>query len=170
MNKSDLQFLMDYNYWANARILASAAQVSPEQYTAPFPVSFGSLRGTLLHILGAEIVWRQRIIESGNPHHMVNEGEYPTLAGLIQHWETEKEAIRVFLGGLDDIPEGDAVNRIVHYQNSRGVAMQNPLWQILAHVVNHGTQFRSEAAVILTQLGYSPGDLDLIYYIRAQGG
>jgi uncharacterized damage-inducible protein DinB len=36
----------------------------------------------------------------------------------------------------------------------------------LVHVVNHGTQFRSEAAVALTEYGHSPGDLDLIFYLR----
>ena len=40
-----------------------------------------------------------------------------------------------------------------------------PLWQPMLHVVNHGTQHRSEAAVLLTEAGASPGDLDLIDYL-----
>ena len=39
-----------------------------------------------------------------------------------------------------------------------------PMWQMLAHVVNHGTQHRPEAAVILTEAGRSPGDLDMIFF------
>ena len=42
------------------------------------------------------------------------------------------------------------------------------LWQMLAHVVNHGTQHRSEAAVLLTAAGHSPGDLDMVDYIEAR--
>ena len=163
MKKDEFQFLMDYNYWANARILQAAARISPEQYTAPFPVSFGSLRGTLVHIIGAEIVWRLRIQGDLTPYHMVSENELPTLAPLEERWSTEEKAMCAFLSSLDE----EGAERMIQYKNSRGVAMETVLWQILAHVCNHGTQFRAEAAVILTQLGQSPGDLDLIYFVRS---
>ncbi len=164
MEKHEIQLLIDYNCWANARILRTTAQIAPEQFTAPFAVSFGSLRGTLVHILGAEIVWRLRIEADNAPYFMIGESEFPALVDLRRRWTAEEAALRAFLSSLDE----DGADQVIQYKNSRGIAMQNPLWQILAHVVNHGTQFRSEAAVILTQLGHSPGDLDLIYYIRSQ--
>jgi uncharacterized damage-inducible protein DinB len=39
-----------------------------------------------------------------------------------------------------------------------------PVWQMLVHVVNHGTQHRSEAAALLSAEGRSPGELDMINY------
>lgn len=163
MDKNDLQFLMSYNYWANARVLRAAARISPEQFTAPFLVSFGSLRGSLAHVLGAEIVWRQRIQSGVSPTGLVPEGDFPALAELEARWAVEERTLRAIVDGLED----NGAAREIRYRNSRGEDLHNPLWQILSHVVNHGTQFRGEAAVILTQLGQSPGDLDMIYFIRS---
>ena len=70
--------------------------------------------------------------------------------------------MRAFLAGLTD----DDLQRIVHYRTTKGVQGENPLWQLLLHVVNHGTQHRAEAAIMLTQHGCSPGDVDLIVFLR----
>lgn len=40
-----------------------------------------------------------------------------------------------------------------------------PLWDMMWHVVNHSMQHRSEAAMALTALGRSPGDVDLLDYL-----
>ena len=45
-----------------------------------------------------------------------------------------------------------------------------PFTGMLQHVVNHGTQHRSEAAAILTQAGRSPGELDLITFLEERAG
>ena len=45
-----------------------------------------------------------------------------------------------------------------------------PVWQMLVHVINHGTQHRSEAAVLLSAEGRSPGELDLIEFAEESGG
>ena len=54
----------------------------------------------------------------------------------------------------------------MEYSTTKGVPYENVLWNLLVHVVNHGTQFRAEAAVALTDYGHSPGDLDLLLYFR----
>lgn len=57
----------------------------------------------------------------------------------------------------------------LHYSSTSGTAHSQPVWQILLHVVNHGTQHRSEVAHFLTEAGQSPGDIDLILYARLAG-
>lgn len=163
MNKEEVLTLYAYNYWANGKVLHAADQVSPEEYTAAVAgLSFGSLRGTLVHILVAENIWRRRCQEHVSPPALLKEAEFPTMAVLRQRWEEEESAMRAYLATLAD----SDLSGSLHYTNTRGQPFETPLWQILAHVVNHGTQFRSEAGVALTELGYSPGDTDLIFFLR----
>jgi uncharacterized damage-inducible protein DinB len=162
MDKRDLRTLYDYNYWANARVLQGAAAVTPEQFVAPGPVSHGSLRGALVHALGVEWLWRLRCQEGVSPSALPAAEEFPTAAGLAARWQAEEAAMRAFLDGLTDAD----VARPVTYRTTRGEPHTDPLWALLVHVVNHGTQFRAEAALLLTAYGHSPGDLDLIRFLR----
>src|SRR5512146_3388917 len=115
MDKNDIQLLIDYNYWANARILRSAAQVSTEQLRAPFAVSFGSLRGTLVHILGTQIVWRMRGHEGYSLPALPAEQEYPDLASIQQHWAAEETIMRAYVASLND----DVLNGVLKYKTTR---------------------------------------------------
>jgi uncharacterized damage-inducible protein DinB len=162
MNKVEMLTLCDYNYWANTRVLDAAAKVSFEQFTAPAGLSHSSVRGALTHVLAAEMVWRLRCQEGISPPALPGEADFPTLESLRWRWADEERAMRTYLAGLTD----DRLNTPVHYTTTKGIPQATILWQVLAHVVNHGTQFRAEAAVALSQYGQSPGDLDLIYFVR----
>lgn len=154
--------LFSYNGWANGHVLDAASNVSQDQFLAPAKVSHGSLRGALVHVLAAEWVWRQRCQEGLSPSALLSEESFRTIAELRVRWQVEEQAWGAYLNSLDD----DDLNKPVHYTNTRGKAFHNTLWHILVHVVNHGTQFRSEAAIVLTNYGHSPGDLDFIAYLR----
>jgi uncharacterized damage-inducible protein DinB len=161
MNKDDISTLYAYNDWANARVLRMAAQVSPQQYLVPADVPQGSLRSTLVHILAAEVAWRQRW-QGDSPTALIAEHDLPTFEALHACWQAEAAVLRDYLASLSD----DNLAGVVNYKTTRGTPMSDVLWQLMAHVVNHGTQHRSEAAVLLTRYGHSPGDLDLIMFLR----
>ena len=164
MDTASFRTLFAYNAWANARVLVAAAELSPEQFTTLAGLSHGSVRGTLVHVFGTEWMWRQRYQQGVSPPALPDETAYPTLVAIREWADDEAAAVRSFLAGLDDA----ALAAPVRYTNTRGSAFATPLWQILTHVVNHGTQFRSEAAVALSQAGHSPGDLDFIAFVRSQ--
>jgi uncharacterized damage-inducible protein DinB len=164
MNKTDILTLYDYNYWANARVLQAAAKVTPDQFTAPAGLSHGSLHGALVHILGAEMVWRLRCAEGTSLSALPAAGDFPTVDVLRARWHDEEQKMRAYLNSLTD----EALNQTVQYKTTQGVPSENVLWYLLAHVVNHGTQFRAEAGIALTAFGQSPGDLDLLLFFRAK--
>jgi uncharacterized damage-inducible protein DinB len=164
MNKQALALLIEYHYWANHKILAGAAELSPEQLSAPVGLSHGSLLATLAHGLAAEYVWRERC-QGNSPERLPDVRDFSTLEALRERWQVEEAAMRRYIAGLDDAD----LNRTVNYRSTKGVPYENVLWQILAHMINHGTQTRAEAALALTALGHSPGDLDLILFLREMG-
>lgn len=165
MDKNDIVLLYRYNEWAWRRVLSQAALVSPEQYLARSSVPHGSLRGTVVHALGAEVGWRWRW-QGHSPTALLSENELPTFDAVAGRWEQEAQALRDFIALLTD----DDLNRTINYKTTKGQPMSQVLWHLMAHVVNHGTQHRSEAAILLTDYGHSPGDLDLITFIRAGAG
>ncbi len=163
MRVDELRTLFEYNAAANERVLASAARIAPGDLVAPAAVSHGSLLGTLAHVYAAEWVWRMRVEEGRSPAALPTVADVPALEAVHERLASEDRAWAELLARCSD----EDLDRPVRYANTRGTAFETPLWQIALHVVNHGTQFRAEAAVLLTQRGVSPGDLDLIAYLRS---
>ncbi len=160
MNKQDILVLYQYNRWANEKIRAAARNLAPEQFLAEASYPHGGLRGTLTHILFAEWIWRNRW-EGTSPTLRLKAEEFPTLESLLQRWQEEENKLLAFVEEVTD----DKLAVPFQYKNTKGVPKENILWQAMAHVVNHGTQHRAEAAAMLTDFGCSPGDIDMIYFL-----
>ncbi len=165
MRVSDVLTLYDYNAWANGRVLDAAAKVPVAQFVAPAELSFDSLRGTLVHTLDAELDWRCRWQGLPSPPRLQQE-DFADAGALVARWREEDARLRAYLATLRD----EDLHRDLHYTSRLGRQYVETLWYLLVHVVNHGTQHRSEAAILLTNYGHSPDDLDLVYFIRDRVG
>jgi uncharacterized damage-inducible protein DinB len=152
--------LYEYNAWANARILETATALNPAQLMAPGGASFDSVRDTLVHTMGAQWLYLERW-HGRSPRALPEPAGFPDLAGIRARWDAIERDTQAFVEGLDDARLGTDCS----YVNAQGEAWTYPLWQQMIHQVNHATQHRSEAAVLLTQMGHSPGWLDLLYFV-----
>ena len=161
MNKQDIQLLYKYNNWANSRILDAAENLTEEQFLAPASYPHGGLRGTLTHILFAEWLWRLRW-QGESPTVRMKPEDFVTFNSLCVRWVQEEKLLMDFVDGLKE----EKLDNTFNYYTTEGEPLQRILWQAMMHVVNHGTQHRSEAAAMLTELGYSPGDIDLMLFLR----
>jgi uncharacterized damage-inducible protein DinB len=154
----EIRTLFGYNAWANARILDAASCVPLDKFTR---ASLGPCRlhDTLRHILKAEMFWRsewQRVEDASERLPDV----FPTVDALRARWNEESQHLSAF---LDTLSDEDLQRTMAPPPNP-----PETLGQQLLHVFNHGTQHRSEAALLLTDLGHSPGNMDLLPYINAR--
>lgn len=162
MRLQDIRLMYDYNAWANARILDAAEGVPPEQL-ATAALGACKLLDTLQHILVAEVVWRQRW-QGIQPQPAQLPPAPQALAELRAQWRAEQAELDAFLAALTDAD----LDRPLTYLHRSGGTYTRTLWHTLLHVVNHGTQHRAEAALLLTELGRSPGDVDMTVFLQGQ--
>jgi uncharacterized damage-inducible protein DinB len=150
MNRDDVRALFSYDRWATGRVLAAAEGLDPAAWSNSNVAGGRGIGEILVHQFGASMRWRIALQSQGDEEGPEPEREpLVTSTDLGGRWEAEWAIQDSWLPTL-----ADEYLAYVH----EGV----PIWQMLAHVVNHGTQHRSEAALLLTAAGRSPGELDLI--------
>jgi uncharacterized damage-inducible protein DinB len=155
MDADSLLAIVRFHAWANQRVIETAAKLSEEELHRQGSLDHGTAFQTVRHLVDVDWSWREFCI--GND------------VGETYVWEQLP---------LDDLPrigvfsiQEDA--RLMDYVRSLDPPalaeslplddeMSVPRWLIIAHVVNHGTQHRSEVARYCTDCGHSPGELDLL--------
>ena len=101
MNTQDVEFLNEYNRWANARMLDAASKLSSEQFTANLKSSHESVRDTLAHILAAEWIWLERWLGT-SPNALLDPAQFPTVHSLRTRWSEVEKTYQSFVGTMSD--------------------------------------------------------------------
>ncbi len=166
MTYDDLCLLVDYNYWARDRILDAASALTQEQFTQPLGNSFSSVRDTIAHMCDAEFIWLSRWAGE-QPTEFQRPDRMPDIMAAREEWAGLERRMREVLARFG--PEG--VERRFDYRDMRGAARSGVVWQILQHVVNHGSYHRGQVTTMLRQLGATPPkymDMSVFYSERNQ--
>jgi uncharacterized damage-inducible protein DinB len=154
----------DYLYWMRDTVLRAAAELDDDAFMAPDTVTNRDLRATLVHELDVQWSWRERLRgadwdEWGEEAELRGE-DYPTAGAVAEHWGRDELDMRAWLAGLTD---GDLDAPPVRDEDQG-----QPLWVFVMHLVSHGIQQFSEAAVLLTRAGHSPGDIGFLEFIQSR--
>jgi uncharacterized damage-inducible protein DinB len=157
MDVRPTRFLIDYHVRANDLVYGKAAELSDEELRRGGSFDHGSAFQTIRHLVDVDYSWRELCMghDVGNTY-VWDVYPMPDLATVRAFWIDERERLLGYVGSIDEA----GLDEEVTFGSSTPASA--PIWQVLAHVVNHGTQHRSEVARYLTVCGHSPGDIDLI--------
>ncbi len=153
-----------YNRWANTRLYEFASHLSPDDYKADRGAFFGSVHGTLNHLLVADRIWMRRFTGVGDAPTGLDTILFHAFAELAAARAAEDDRIAHFIEGLDE----GALARELSYVNSSGNAFTQRLASLLDHFFNHQTHHRGQVHALLTGLVGQAPELDLLYFQRLQ--
>jgi uncharacterized damage-inducible protein DinB len=162
MTTEYIRVLMNYNYWARDRVLASADSLSPEQLTQPVASSFGSVLDTLVHMHFAEWIWYQRW-QGVSPTAGPDRTMLTSVAAVRDAWRPLEAQIRAFVESLGPAD----LSRVIDYKLLSGQPSSSSFWQMIVHLVNHGGYHRGQIATMLRVIGAKPAQsTDMIVFFR----
>lgn len=158
---ADLQRLLKFNEWANARVFDAIATLTPEQQTKDLGSSFPSVAATAAHMVAGEWIWLQRWLGVSN-------SKFPDWAASTDVADLRRRLTAIekerwdFIAGL-----GEADIHVPRsYKLMNGTEDAQPLDVMLTHVVNHATYHRGQIAAFFRQLGLKPIGTDFITFAR----
>jgi uncharacterized damage-inducible protein DinB len=157
-----------YNLWANERLYAAAAQLTPEALAVDRGAFFGSLLGTLNHLLVTDRLWMSRLEGVSPRGTRLNQVLHEDFGELSAARRSQDEKIIAFVHDLDE----ERLAEPLDYATTSGAAYSQPLHQVLAHLFNHQTHHRGQAHHLIgLALGREKAPvLDLMAYLRSAAG
>jgi uncharacterized damage-inducible protein DinB len=163
VSASTIRSHLDYTAWASGLLLDAARELSPEELNRDFQTADKSVLGTLVHIFAGDRIWLERV-QGLSRERLLDPGDQEFVA--LQHaWP------RVYQGWKDwaaSATDTQVLEDVSFYRSATGSMFQMPAWQIVMHVVNHGTQHRGAVLGFLRAMGKTPPKLDLMAYYFAK--
>ena len=159
--------LLDYNEWATERLLRAADRVPDDVFSQMLPgAGHGSIFGQLRHIAWVQLNFlaglEGRAFDPAEiAAHVKASVDLETRAGIRDAFVRGHEGLRAFAAGL-------TVGRWAEAQRMWPGKM--PLGIYVMQAILHAQHHRGETAALLTELGYSPGDLDFIFFTFERPG
>lgn len=165
--KQHFMMFAAYNQWANGRIYDAAGEINDEEFNRNVGAFFGSMMGTLNHLLTADRIWMKRFTGEGDAPASLDAIMHRALPVLRMARESEDRRIIDWVGGLGDKALS---GRFTYMTVSDMRTVSQRLAPALAHVFNHQTHHRGQAHAILTILGRPSVPLDLMLFQRTEEG
>lgn len=160
------RMMAHYNRLANERLYAACARLGDAERKATRGALFGSIHGTLNHILVGDRIWLARFGGETVLSTDLDAILYQDFAALRAARAEEDARIEDFAAGLDlSFLEGE-----IEYVNNESLRLSDPKPLLLAHLFNHQTHHRGQIHDLLCQSGAEAPVLDLHRVLRPSPG
>jgi uncharacterized damage-inducible protein DinB len=161
MTKKYFTELSNYNVWANNIVCGWLKKITDEQWNQTIISSFNSIQETVLHMIGAENVWAERMNKITAPVWIpaVFRGTRNEHSVLLKKTSEELKNLVV---AFDE----DNLQLKLYFKRLNGEENLMPFYQILSHVFNHSSYHRGQLVTMLRQVGFTnvgSTDLSLFY-------
>ena len=175
--RDHFQLMADYNRWMNGNLHRAAGALPAEALDAPRGAFFGSILGTLNHLVVADTVWLKRFGGEGRDTHwtalqaVAGMPMPPALdarpcADLAQWWDTRRKLDAVIVEWIGQLADAE-LGQVLQYRNMRGDPQRRRLSHLLLHLFNHQTHHRGQATTLFSQCGLDVGVTDLLVRLPA---
>jgi uncharacterized damage-inducible protein DinB len=159
MLKEYLLNLYDFSCWGRDQIFGQAAKLTAEQFDQQTRFPIHTVKETLVHTMSAEQIYRQRLM--GQPRTEVEKETFADLAAIRDYWKAEEAGMRDYLASVSD----EKWLEKFRYTTSRGDEFERVRVHMVTQLFFHSAQHRSELAQMVTEFGFSPGDIDFTIYL-----
>lgn len=158
MNVDAIRHFYDYHFAQNRETWDNyIAPLTDEQFTQPQGYSRGSVRDHCVHLMNVDEAWFSGLRGFEGPA-WLEPAAYGDRSAIRARWDAVEQMMREYLAALTDeqlagrpFPEGEDENLIA--------------WQVLLHVVNHGTDHRAQMLRVLNDMGAKTVSQDYIFYV-----
>lgn len=137
-------------------------QLSDEEYMQPMDFSHGSVHNQVVHMMDVDGRWFRGLIAQP-VYERFNPADYPNREAVRARWDEIEGTMLDYLQDLTDA----RLNEVVSYDSVRFGLVDLIPWQVLLHVINHGTDHRAQLMATLHRLGAPTFDQDLWFFLRA---
>ena len=171
MNRTDQICLMaKYNEWMNAKLYQAALTLPGAELSADRGAFFGSILGTLNHLVAGDTIWLKRFVtHPANYTALDLIRNLPAPTGLDQQLFTDILNLEKHRKLLDQcitewaqtVTENE-LDHVLQYVNSQGVAGARNFYGLVLHFFNHQTHHRGQVTTLLSQAGVDVGVTDLL--------
>ncbi len=159
MNADAFRHLYNYHFSENRKIWdAFVMPLTQEQFTQPIAYSIGSVRNHIVHLMNVDNAWFSGL-RGVEPQDWVNPDDFSDRQVIRDYWDTVEKNMRDFLATLRD--DQLFTKPIADNEEDKDLIM----WQVLIHVVNHGTDHRAQLLRLISDLGVKTGPQDYIFYV-----